>query len=69
MTETSPETPGTPPPAESGGCCCGDPYSSLPPEARPKPSPRVDGLRETRCPKCGLVYLTNRSTDVCIRCT
>jgi hypothetical protein len=68
MTDTPPEAPGQHPPSESGGCGCRDPYASLPPETRPKPLSRADGLRETRCPKCGLVYMTNRSTDVCIRC-
>lgn len=53
---------------DPGGCCCGDPYAGLPAEERPRPAARNDGLREATCPKCGLVYSTNRVTDVCIRC-
>ena len=54
--------------ATGGGCCCGDPYSGLPSELRPRPAPKQDGLRQAICPRCGLVYLTNRDTDVCVRC-
>lgn len=50
------------------GCCCGDPYASLPAELRPKPAVKNAGLRQATCPTCGLVYWTNRETDVCIRC-
>ncbi len=68
MTDLSPGAPEPPPPSESGACACRDPFAGLPPEARPKPPSRTAGLRETRCPECGLVYKTNRPTDVCIRC-
>ena len=53
---------------EPGGCCCGDPYAGLPPEVRPAPATRNDGLRQATCPRCGLVYTTNRGTNVCIKC-
>ncbi len=51
-----------------GGCSCEDPYASLPAELRPKPAAKNDGLRRVTCPKCGLVYWTNRTTDVCVQC-
>jgi hypothetical protein len=51
-----------------GGCCCGDPYAGMPPELRPRPVEKRDGLRHATCPQCGLVYSTNRDTDVCVRC-
>ena len=51
-----------------GGCCCGDLYASLPAELRPKPAAKADGLRQVTCPRCGLLYWTNRRTDVCVRC-
>jgi len=47
--------------------CIQDPLEALPPELRPK-NPAPSGLREAICPACGLHYLTNRATDVCIRC-
>ncbi len=53
---------------QPGGCCCGDPFASLPPELRPRPPAKDNGLRQVTCPKCGLVYLTNRKTDVSVRC-
>jgi len=52
----------------AGSCCCGDPYAGMPAELRPKPEAKNDGLRQVTCPRCGLVYLTNRKTDVCVRC-
>jgi hypothetical protein len=52
----------------SGGCGCSDPYAALPAELRPKRQAGNAGLRQTTCPICGLVYWTNRETDVCIRC-
>ncbi|MBM3121684.1 MAG: hypothetical protein FJZ97_05805 [Chloroflexi bacterium] len=68
MTDQAPQAPLPTPATESGGCGCRDPFAGLPPEARPKLLSRSDVLRETRCPECGLVYKTNRSTDVCIQC-
>ena len=50
------------------GCCCGDPYASLPPEMRPKAAAKKDGLRQVTCPGCGLMYWTNRKTDLCVHC-
>jgi hypothetical protein len=47
--------------------CIQDPLEALPPELRPK-NAALSGLMETTCPACGLHYLTNRTTDVCIRC-
>ena len=52
-----------------GGCSCGvDPFSSLPADMHPKPTPRKVGLRRIRCPACGLEYWTNRPQDLCLRC-
>ena len=66
-----PETiPGSPEVPNSGRLVCTciqDPLEALPPELRPK-NPAPSGLREAICPACGLHYLTNRATDVCIRC-
>jgi hypothetical protein len=52
----------------AGSCCCGDSYASLPAELRAKPAAKNDGLRQVTCPGCGLVYRTNRNTEVCVRC-
>jgi hypothetical protein len=49
-------------------CCAPDPYAGLPPELRPRTSPSAGGLRDSRCPVCGLSYRTNRGTDVCVMC-
>jgi len=49
-------------------CKAGDPFADLPSEARPRPRKKKSGLRETTCPSCGLVYWTNRDTDVCMDC-
>ena len=54
--------------ARPGGGCCGDPYAGLPPETRHKPAAKNDGLRQLTCPGCGLIYWTNRKTDVCVTC-
>jgi len=40
----------------------------LPPELRPKPVQKIGGLRKVTCPGCGLVYWTNRPTDLCVNC-
>jgi hypothetical protein len=49
-------------------CCCSDPYAGLPADVQPKAREKQHNLRQATCPKCGLVYQTNRGTDVCIRC-
>ena len=48
--------------------CVPDPFASLPPELRPKPAAKKNGLRPATCPGCGKEYLTNRSTDRCFDC-
>jgi hypothetical protein len=53
---------------QQGRCCCGDPFGGVPAEARPRPSLKGDGLRQVTCPRCGLVYRTNRKTDLCVEC-
>lgn len=45
-----------------------DPFAALPPELRPSPAPKKGGLRKVTCPGCGLVYWTNRKTDLCPDC-
>jgi hypothetical protein len=47
--------------------CMGDGFESLPPELRPR-SEKRHGLRKVTCPSCGLVYSTNRGTDLCLEC-
>jgi hypothetical protein len=37
-------------------------------EARPGPRKTSSGLRKVTCPSCGLVYRTNRDTDICMSC-
>jgi hypothetical protein len=56
-------------PGTGGGPCCVDPFAELPPEQRPAPERKNTGLRKTTCPECGLVYWTNRPTEVCIHCS
>lgn len=50
-------------------CSCqgGDSFAEVPPELRPKSRKRSD-LRKVTCPGCGLVYWTNRDTDICFDC-
>ncbi|GAB4473506.1 MAG: hypothetical protein Kow00124_12570 [Anaerolineae bacterium] len=53
--------------------CVSDPYADLPPELRPDREQEIAkrrrfGLRKVTCPGCGLVYTTNRETDLCIDC-
>ena len=48
--------------------CVQAPYADLPPELRPKPVQKNGGLRKATCPGCGLVYWTNRKTDLCVEC-
>jgi hypothetical protein len=52
---------------QAGCTCMKDGFSSLPPELRPRPKKR-SSLREVTCPGCGLVYRTNRDTDLCMNC-
>jgi hypothetical protein len=54
-------------PARPAECACvKDPFSSLPPEMRPRS--RRSSLRQVTCPGCGMVYSTNRETDLCMDC-
>jgi len=48
--------------------CIQDPFAALPPELRPKSPPKMGGLRKVTCPACGMVYWTNRATDLCMDC-
>ena len=48
--------------------CIQDPYADLPPELRPKPVQKMGDLRKVACPGCGLVYWTNRKSDLCLEC-
>jgi hypothetical protein len=51
------------------GCSCiKDPFADLPPELRPKAEEKISDLRKVTCPGCGLVYWTNRKTDLCVEC-
>ena len=47
--------------------CMKDGFAALPPELRPRPK-KKSSLRKVTCPGCGLVYWTNRKTDVCMEC-
>ena len=47
--------------------CVGDGFAALPPELRPR-TRKKSSLRKVTCPGCGLVYSTNRSTDLCMEC-
>ena len=47
--------------------CMKDGFVSLPPELRPR-ADKKSGLRKVTCPACGLVYWTNRATDLCMEC-
>lgn len=48
--------------------CMQGSFAALPPELRPRPTPRKGGLRKVTCPGCGSVYWTNRNTDLCMNC-
>jgi hypothetical protein len=51
-----------------GQCCCvKDGFATLPPELRPR-TKKKSSLRKVTCPGCGLVYRTNRPTDLCMEC-
>ena len=47
--------------------CVNGSFAALPPELRPRPK-KKSSLRKVTCPGCGLVYSTNRSTDLCMEC-
>ncbi len=47
--------------------CVTNPFTALPPELRPRPR-KKSSLRKVTCPGCGLVYWTNRTTDLCMEC-
>ena len=47
--------------------CMTDTFAALPPELRPRPK-KKSSLRKVTCPGCGLVYWTNRDTDLCMEC-
>lgn len=63
----SEKEPAKPPPQCS---CMRDPNESLPPELRPRKKSPLEkgGFRKIACPGCGLVYWTNRATDLCVDC-
>jgi hypothetical protein len=64
-----PDTLETPAPGKSPLCTCvKDPFSDLPPDLRPRVKRTLDDLCKITCPGCGLVYWTNRKTDLCIEC-
>ncbi len=44
-----------------------DSGAALPPELRPRVQ-KKGSLRKVTCPGCGLVYWTNRETDLCMEC-
>jgi hypothetical protein len=44
-----------------------DGFGALPPELRPRPK-KNNNLRRVTCPGCGMVYRTNRETDLCMEC-
>lgn len=50
-------------------CSCEsvDFFAFLPPEMQPRPK-KHSSLRKVTCPICGLVYQTNRVTDICMEC-
>jgi len=48
--------------------CMSDPFTSLPPELRPRPKDVCSRLRKVKCPACGFEYWTNRDTGICIDC-
>lgn len=48
--------------------CIQDPFAALPPELRPTRQRKEYLLRKVTCPRCGLVYRTNRASDLCIDC-
>jgi len=60
--------PADPPTGPPKPCTCtGDAFADLPPELRPREQ-KKSSLRQVTCPGCGLVYWTNRATDLCMEC-
>ena len=56
------------PEGRPGPCSCvRDGFATLPPELRPRSS-KKSSLRKVTCPGCGLVYWTNRDSDLCMEC-
>ncbi len=47
--------------------CMRDGFGAVPPGLRPRPK-KNNNLRKVTCPGCGLVYRTNRETDLCMDC-
>lgn len=47
--------------------CVNGSFAALLRELRPRPN-KKSSLRKVTCPGCGLVYSTNRSTDLCMEC-
>jgi len=47
--------------------CMRDGFGAVPPELRPRPE-KNNNLRRVTCPGCGMVYRTNRETDLCMDC-
>lgn len=48
--------------------CMAGAFADLPSELRPRRVPRKGDLRKVTCPGCGLIYWTNRQTDLCMDC-
>lgn len=48
--------------------CKQDPFAALPPELHPTSQRENSLLHKITCPGCGLVYWTNRMTDLCVDC-
>ena len=64
---SDPKEPGEP--AKQSYCpVCHDPFSDLPPELRPPLGNDMGDLRRITCPGCGIVYWTNRKTNLCVEC-
>ncbi len=54
---------------DTSDCACiADPFTSLPPEMLPKQKTWKSKFRKVTCPGCGLIYWTNRQTDLCNDC-
>lgn len=52
----------------SSRCSCRkDPFRNLPHDLQPA-AKKTTSLRKVTCPGCGLVYRTNRATDLCMEC-
>jgi hypothetical protein len=67
--KVKPDTPETKAPGKPPLCTCiRDPFTDLPPELRPRHRDTLGGLRKVTCPGCGIMYWTNRKTDLCVDC-